>query len=368
MHFIVYSLLAVGLVQVVYWLFFLIGLLRLKPVKKIDPNLAEGVSVVVAAHNEIENLKDLVPAIMCQDYPAFELIIVNDRSSDGTLEYLHEQSNQLENLKLLNVDELPDHVNGKKYALTLGIKAAQYEHILLTDADCLPFSSDWIAAMCSGFGKGHSIVLGFSNYLHLDGFLNYFIRFETLLTAIQYLAAARMGLPYMGVGRNLAYNKSLFLEHKGFRGYQDIVGGDDDLFVNMHAKARNTTPVVGAAATTLSKPETSWTTFLAQKNRHLSIGKLYGFKSKFFLAIFSLSWILTWILAVPAYILAPEPDYVLYLLSGRILLIIVTFFVAKLKLGIAFNVVGIVILDILFTIYYIFAGIRTLFTRTVRWK
>ena len=368
MHFIVYSLLAVGLVQVIYWLFYLIGLLRLRPVKQFDLSAAEGTSVIVAANNEIDNLKELIPAIMNQDYPVFELIIVNDRSSDGTLEYLHDQSKLMDNLKVLNVDDLPDHINGKKYALTLGIKAAQYEQILLTDADCLPFSSDWIAAMSSGFADRDSIVLGFSNYIHFPGFLNYFIRFETLLTAIQYLGSAKMGAPYMGVGRNLAYKKSFFLEHKGFRGYQDIVGGDDDLFVNKHSKAGNTVAMAGAAAMTLSKPEKSLSKFFAQKTRHLSVGKLYSFKTKFFLSLFSLTWIITWVVAIPAYLVSSEPDYVLYLLSGRMLLIIITFFVAKYKLGIAFNVVGIILLDILFTIYYILAGTRALFTRTIKWK
>lgn len=368
MHFILYLFLAIGLVQILYWLYYLLGTLLLKPAKPASQISSEGVSVVVAANNELENLKALIPAIMSQEYPVFELIIINDRSSDGTLEYIHELSLIHDNLKVRNVDELPDHVNGKKFALTLGIKAAQYEQILFTDADCLPFSTDWIASMSQGFSDKKSIVLGFSNYVHHTGFLNYFIRYETLLTGIEYLAAARLGAPYMGVGRNLGYKKSLFLENKGFLGYQDIVGGDDDLFVNKHARAQNTSVVVGSAATTLSKAETSWSGYFRQKVRHLAVGKLYKFPSKFFLSLFSLSWIMIWATAVPAYILTKEPEYVLYLLSGRILLIIITFFVAKLKLGIAFNVLGVIFLDFIFAIYYIFVGTRALFAKTIKWK
>ena len=368
MNFILYLFLAIGLVQILYWLYFLIGVILLRPIKQGPSKPKEGVSVVVAAKNELENLKELIPAILNQEYPNFELIIVNDRSTDGTLEYLYELSLEHDNLEVRKVDDLPDHINGKKFALTLGIKATQYDQVLFTDADCLPTSTDWIAAMSQGFSEKKAIVLGFSNYVHHSGFLNYFIRFETLLTGIEYLASARLGAPYMGVGRNLGYKKSLFLDTKGFLGYQDIVGGDDDLFVNKHSRAHNTTVIVGAAATTLSKAETTWSSYFAQKVRHLAVGKLYKFPSKFFLSLFNLSWIMTWATVIPAYLLTKEPDYVLYLLSGRILLIIITFFVAKLKLGIAFNVIGVIFMDFIFAIYYIFTGTRAIFAKTIRWK
>jgi glycosyltransferase involved in cell wall biosynthesis len=208
-NFILYLFLAIGLVQILYWLYYLIGVILLRPIKQGPSIPKEGVSVVVAAKNELENLKVLIPAILNQEYPNFELIIVNDRSSDGTLEYIYELSQVHDNLEVRNVDDLPDHINGKKFALTLGIKAAQNDQVLFTDADCLPSSTDWIAAMSQGFSEKNAIVLGFSNYVHHSGFLNYFIRFETHLTGIEYLAAARLGAPYMGVGRNLCYKNFL---------------------------------------------------------------------------------------------------------------------------------------------------------------
>ena len=250
----------------------------------------------------------------------------------------------------------------------MGIKAAENEIVLLTDADCLPFSDQWVAAMASKYGQKEQIVLGFSNYRHLPGFLNYFIRFETLLTGIQYLAAAAMGSPYMGVGRNLSYSKTLFLNNKGFRGYQDVVGGDDDLFVNKHAKGSNTAVAIGANAMTISVPKTSWGDFFNQKIRHMAVGKLYGFRAKFFLSVFSLTWILVYILSLTLFLLGTEPIYIAYLLGGRLLLMLLTFIVAKHKTGIAFGVAGVVFLDVFYSIYYIFAGTRALFAKTIRWR
>ncbi|MCF6360946.1 MAG: glycosyltransferase, partial [Cyclobacteriaceae bacterium] len=220
-------------VQLIYWVVWLAGVLKLKPDTENKP--AHGVSVVVAANNELQNLQQLIPLLLKQSYHTYEIIIVDDRSSDGSYDYLLGLSQQEPNLKLLQVSELPDHLNGKKYALTLGIKAASYDQILLTDADCSPLSNNWISSFANSWDSQTSFVLGFSEYERKKGLLNYFIRFETILTGIQYVSAAVLGKPYMGVGRNLSYSKTLFLSKKGFHGFQGVTGGDDDLFVNKYA-------------------------------------------------------------------------------------------------------------------------------------
>lgn len=357
----------VGIIQIVYWLYFLTGILRLRSSKPASPEPDIGVSIVVAANNELENLKKLIPSILNQNYESFELIIVNDRSTDGTLEYLHDLTKG-ENFKTLKVDHLPEHINGKKYAITLGIKAARFEQILLTDADCLPESEEWINSMASGFSGKKEIVLGFSNYEKKPGILNYFIRYETVLTGIQYLGAASMGHPYMGVGRNLAYTRDLFLRNKGFSGFQDVVGGDDDLFVNKYATGKNTASVVGQQAITLSTPKTTWSEYIRQKTRHLSVGKLYKSGSKMAISMFALSWIFTWILGGLLLIFNFQLGYPAYFLLVRVLLVILTFAIGIKKFGARFNVLGVIVLDILYSIYYILTGIRALFAKTIRWR
>jgi len=357
---------AVGL-QVVYWLFFILGMLHLQSPQEVDKSKLPGISVIVAAKNELLNLKELIPALMAQDHPDYEVIIINDRSDDGTDEFLLKEEQKYDKLKALHIYDLPDHISGKKYAITLGIKAAKNKQVLLTDADCRPNTDSWVAKMASGFGGSTDIVLGFSNYIRLKGFLNYFIRFETLLTGIQYMGSAANNRPFMGVGRNLAYKKDLFLESKGFFGYQELMGGDDDLFINKHATARNTVTLAGKEAITLSKPKQSWRTYWQQKLRHMHIGKHYSLKSKITLALFNLSWIFTWILGMGCLIAWFRPEWVIFSLLLREILVLISFITGTKKLGISFGIAGIIFVDILYVIYYIFVGIKALVVKNISW-
>ena len=170
------------------------------------------VSVIVCAFNELENLKILIPKLLSQNHNCYEVIIVNDQSSDKTYEYLIELRTQHSNLKLVQIEETPDHFSRKKYGITLGIKAASYDTLVFTDADCYPKTDNWLRSLTAQYKEGTKIVLGVSLYEKRSGFLNQFIRFETYWTAIQYLGCAIVGSPYMGVGRNLSYHKSFFFE------------------------------------------------------------------------------------------------------------------------------------------------------------
>jgi len=353
--------------QISYWLFFLIGILRLRRSADSSSENPPPISIIVAAHNELDNLKELIPALMSQDHPQYEVIIVNDRSDDGTHEYLIEVENNFQNLKALHIHDLPEHITGKKYALTLGIKAAKFKQVLHTDADCTPSTTSWASKMSQEINGGADIVLGFSNYQKLHGLLNYFIRFETILTGIAYLGAAANLLPYMGVGRNLAYKKDLFLGNKGFFGYQQLVGGDDDLFINKHATSRNTAISVGSQSLVISKPKTSFKSFLHQKIRHLHVGKAYSFKSRVTLGVFNLSWILTWITGLTYLFIGSNIEYITYGLILRALILLASFILATKKLGISFEIVGVIFVDLLFAIYYIFVGTRAVFVKTISW-
>ena len=352
-------------IQLLYWLYFLIGLLRTKAVAP-EPK-GTGVSVVVAARNEIHNLRALIPRVLEQDHEKFELIVVNDRSEDGTLEFLVNLEKNDDRLKALHIHDRPEHINSKKYALTLGIKAASYENILLTDADCMPATTQWISAMDSGF-RENKFVLGFSGYTKLKGFLNYFIRYETILTGIQYISSAINGRAYMGVGRNMGYKKSLFLEKKGFLGFQEVLGGDDDLFVNKYATGGNTTVVVGQEALVISTPKLTWKAFLRQKHRHLSVGKHYRTGSKLNIATFNLSWILFYLLLAVVLTQPFDPLIVGFIAGGRILLVLLTFFVSSKRFDYSFGWPGVLILDLIYPFYYIFVGVKAAFIKTITWE
>lgn len=372
---IIVFLIAVG-IQAVYLLLFLIAFLRKKS-GKTEAGIP--VSVVVCAHDEAENLKTLVPVLLSQDYPEYEIIIVNDRSNDHTFDYLLEETKKNPRLRMVDVKSTPEHVNGKKYGITLGIKAASHEWILLTDADCRPRNQHWIRAMSGNFSDQTEFVLGLSPYVRKPGFLNLFIRFETLLTAIQYFAFGWMKNPYMGVGRNLAYRKSLFLQQKGFNNFLHVTGGDDDLFVNMHARGRNTRLELAPDSQVYSIPEVTWRSFYRQKVRHLSVGKRYRFSHRFLLGLFGASWIMAWLcgLAALAAVLlhggvavfdGVEIYLVLAPFALRGILLLLLFAVMLRKASLGFALWTLPVLDFIYAIYYLSTGLVALTTKKIRWR
>ena len=356
----------VMILQLAYWLVWLLGIVKIKTTSYITNG--HGISVIIAANNELQNLKQLLPLIFAQAYDLFEVIVVNDRSSDGSYEYLQDLSKNNTKLKVLNVNDLPDHLNSKKYALTLGIKSATYDQLLLTDADCRPLSTNWIGSFANVWTKNTSFALGFSPYETKPGLLNYFIRFETLLTSIQFFASASIGKPYMGVGRNLSYSKKLFLTNKGFHGVQKIMGGDDDLYVNKYATKFNTTIALSAESNTISIPKSTFSDFILQKTRHLSVGKHYSLISKIMLFFFTSSWILTW--ALSPFVLISSKAYLLLsiLIITRYIIIGLVFYIFSKKASIKFNLLGLILLDFMFALYYFVIGTKTLLTKQVKWR
>ncbi|MBC6607102.1 glycosyltransferase [Hymenobacter sp. BT188] len=278
----VWLLLACVLVQLYYAGYYFLSFIS-RPISAApDEAAAEPVSVVVCAHNELENLRRLLPLLIQQDYPAgFEVILVDDRSTDGTASFIQQFTQIYPHVRLVSVLNTPAELSPKKYALTLGIKAARYEQLLFTDADCCPAANQWIKSMQSGFAQPADIVLGYSGYASGPGFLNKLIRFETLLTGAQYLSFAWRGNPYMGVGRNLAYTKSCFQATKGFASHLRRLGGDDDLLVqDAVAQGQRVAVQAHPAAQTVSWPALTWAAWWRQKRRHLSAGPRYSWKDQ----------------------------------------------------------------------------------------
>lgn len=257
------------------------------------------VSVIVCAKNEANNVTTLVPLLLEQNYPQFEIVLIDDASSDTTLEIFEEFEKLHSSIRLVKVENNEAFWGNKKYALTLGIKAAKHEYLLFIDADCLPASKDWIATMSSQFTAEKTIVLGYGAYEKKGGsFLNKIIRFETLLTATQYFSWAKLGKPYMGVGRNLAYKREEFFKVRGFIDHMKIRSGDDDLFINQAAEKKNTAVCYIPDSFTYSKPKTSFTDWFIQKRRHVSTAKHYKIFDRNQLGIFYVSQLLFFIVAI----------------------------------------------------------------------
>ncbi len=260
--------------------------------------ISEGVTVILAAHNESYNLSQYLQALLSQDYPLYEVIVVDDGSEDSTRDVVERYMTSDPRLKMSFVPYGARVRSTKKLAITLAAKAAKYDYLLLTDADCVPESSHWISEMMSGFepstlkngvnralaaeNSQHStdIVLGFGAYFMHKSHLNRLVQFDTLFNGLHYLGAALCGHPYMGVGRNLAYKKSLFFESGGFSHMMTTRAGDDDLFVNHVATRTNTSVVISRESLTWSPSKRTFKEWWQQKRRHLSVSPQYRTSTK----------------------------------------------------------------------------------------
>ena len=326
------------------------------------------VSIIVAARNEYENLQKLIPALMKQNYVDYEVIIIDDRSFDESYDYLLKAQAEHPNLTIRHINETPEHINAKKFALTMGIKAAKNEHLLFTDADCLPTSEDWIREMASRYTEKKEFVIGFSQYEKRKGLLNAFIRFETFWVGVQYLSFALWGRPYMGVGRNLSYKKEVFFRHKGFLKHKHITGGDDDLFVNMAANKRNSAISINEWGQTTSIPKTSWKDWYYQKIRHLSVGKRYKSGDVFFLGLWAISHIGFFFLLLLSYFAKVSYIWLLGAYFLRQISLMLIFYLVKRKMNRDFEWYLLPFMDILYIFYYIFVGVAARSTNKIAWR
>jgi glycosyltransferase involved in cell wall biosynthesis len=251
------------------------------------------VSVVIAARNEARNLEQNLPAFLDQDHPMFEIIVVNDCSYDDSEDVLKTFQAQYpaSRLKVITLQEQDRYPTDKKFALMIGFKAARFSTLLLSDADCQPASPLWIRMMQRRYTKNKEIVLGYGSYHKKNQLLSWFIQFDTLMSAMDYLSYALANQAYMGVGRNLSYHKDLFFRNKGFVKFKHRPCGEDGLFINMTATSNNVAVALEPEAFTYSTPETSFAKWFLQKRRHLSMGRFFRKSDVLKLSWGSLSWL-----------------------------------------------------------------------------
>lgn len=276
-------------IQVVYYLYFFRRLAFYKAAER-QTTSEHPLSVIICARDEADNLARNLPGVLVQDYKTtHEVVVVNDNSTDEGKYVIDEFKKSFKNINHIQLTQEAKMISGKKFPLSIGIKSAKHEIVLLTDADCTPASEFWMQKMQDAYEEQTEIVLGYGAYHKRPGVLNKLIRFETFHTALQYLSYALAGTPYMGVGRNLSYKKDVFLRNKGFSSINQIPSGDDDLFINQVAHKGNTAVVIDPDAHTVSEPKKRWSDWMTQKYRHYTTGRYYKPKHKFLLGLYSFS-------------------------------------------------------------------------------
>lgn len=342
--------------------------------KYTDENLAmhyPPVSVVICARNNHDNLAEYLPQLLTLDYPnEYEVIVMNDCSWDSTKDLLEVLSAQYPRLKAHNLSEENLYQHDKKFPLTLGIKAAQNETIVFTDADCYVKSSTWLQQMVQGYSNTSTeLVIGYGAYEKTKGLLNKLIRFDTASIALLYFSSTLKGHTYMGTGRNLSYKRSLFFKHKGFATHNHIQSGDDDLFINRVATPYNTTIKTQRESHTLSVPKKTWATFFNQKRRHTSTASYYKTRDKAYLSMYYSLQFLFYVALFASVVAQPNLFYFpLSVLFVKTITHIIVYKKTMAKLDEKDLIALVPLYEIMLLVFY--AGVHTanLFSKQPRWK
>jgi glycosyltransferase involved in cell wall biosynthesis len=330
--------------------------------KKPEPATFEPVSIIICARNEADNLDSYLPVILTQDYPEYEVIVVNDCSTDDTDLVLEKYAKQYRHLRTSIIKEDKKFAHGKKLAVTIGIKAAKNDRLLFTDGDCKPESDQWLKLISANFSNKISIVIGYGGYFTFPGLLNKYIRYDTLMIALQYFSMAICGIPYMGVGRNLGYKRSLFYAGNGFSNHFHLASGDDDLFVNENATKTNTAIEFSHESHTRTSPKESYGKWYFQKKRHFSTNNLYKGSHKFILGLESMSRLLFYASTVALLFSSVHRPWVLLIFLFRLLIQV---FVIK-KTMIRLNEKNLLLTSLLFDFLSLFINFGLLLSSRFR--
>ena len=320
------------IIQLLYhWGFFSkVAFYKNKRPPKYDSDL-EPVSIVLCARDAYEYLVELVPVLLGQDYPDFEVVIVNDCSDDETEEYLKDLERQEPRIKPVQLKQHLNFFNGKKFPLSMGIKSAQNDLIVLTDCNSIPTNNQWLRSVVNCYGKNTEVVIGYSPFSQKKGFLNKLIRFDAIQNALLYLSAALNGHPYMGIGNNLSYRKELFYRNKGFISHYTTSVGDDDLFVSQVATQKNTEVLIDPDNAILTRPPQSFHQWKRQKSARYSTISRYSARARMMLSLFYASQFLFYTSFIALLALCTSPAFAIT--GGEVFYIPILVFFFLLRFG-----------------------------------
>lgn len=302
--YLLYFLIGIVTVQLFYYLGVFSGFVFSKSTENNSKKIP--VSVIVYSKNQAKELLHLIPALLNQNYYMFELVVVNNASSDQTPELLKEFEMLYPNVKAVNVINNEAFWGSKKYALTLGIKAAKHEYLLLINAEDIVLSNDWMLQMASHFTLNKTLVLGGAAYAPEKGFFNKYLRFDLLMSQLQQFSWIKIGSPFAVRVENVGFKKQVFFDVNGFINHMNQVNHTNELFFNEAVHVKNIAVCDQPHFfLQIPTPENSTSFFKMKKEQRRLLSKL-SFGTKFRVQFFYLSTFLFYVTAIILLILQVE--------------------------------------------------------------
>jgi len=330
---------------------------------KLSQNVEQRISVVVAAKNEEKNIPALIEALSTQNYNKdnYEVIIIDDSSTDNTFNIVNELAFINKNFTIIKAET--KNLPGKKGALEKGIEMANYDFILITDADCVP-SHNWLKASAGKFSGGYDFIFGVAPFYTENSFINNLSCFENTRSNILTFTAAIIGIPYSAAARNFGFKKSSYEKIKGYSNTAETLSGDDDLLLREAVKNKMRIGfLIGKDSFVYSKTKSKLSEYLNQKARHTQTSLHYLIQHKLFLGFWHL---LNLLLLFSPILFFVDSIFFLFFIIKMIIDVIVVSNIQK-YFGYNFNPLKIFYLQIIYEIFLIINFINALLGRS-DWK
>lgn len=359
------AFLAVLVIQLAYHWFFFSRLAFFRPAAQSPEK--PPVSVIIVVHNQYQLIRQNLPELLGQDYPDFEVLVVDDTSDDGSDEVLEKLAETFSNLRVVKLTQSLNWFKGRKFPLSLGIKSASHEFLLLTDIRFRPEGKNWISQMVAAYTFDTAIALGYATF-NTTSKINKWLRFMAFYDGMFYLSMALSGMPFKGIGPNLSYRKSLFYRHKGFSSHYVINAGDDELFVNKAATRKNTEIRISAGSQVKCSKPMTFIQWLENEKTRLAIRRFFKPGHRMMISLFSATTLLFYALFAALLIVHVQLPVVIGIFLIRLLSQLVIFGLIQKKLSEKKLLWVTPIFDLALSLIDLAIWLRLLFTKKSKWS
>ena len=245
------------------------------------------ISIVITAHNEAHHLVESLPVILTQEYPDYEVVLVNDNSQDEIEQLALELNNRYHHLHYVNMGSSRSTMEGRKFPFAIGIQAASNPTVVFTNSSCIPSSPFWLQHIASKFVRQKEVVLAHTTYQSRGGLLNKWLHYDALVNSVRAFSYTLAKMPVLADSHNLAFKRHLFFDNKEkFFALSRLPFGEDNIFINQVANGKMCDVAVDPEAVIYQTP-ISFSDWLRNKRYELVSQSYYRALHRFVLQCYN---------------------------------------------------------------------------------